>query len=60
MSGAPTTVAMWIDHERADDVLCLNADLFTEEQEHAITGALRRGDYSARELVCALVPARKG
>jgi hypothetical protein len=51
---------MWIDHERADDVLCLNADLFTEEQEHAITAALRRGDYTARELICALVPAREG
>jgi hypothetical protein len=51
---------MWIDHERADDVLCLNGELFTAEQEHAITAALRRGDYTARELICALVPAREG
>lgn len=48
---------MWIDHERDDGVLYLNADLFTAAQEQQISQALQRGDYTARELVHALVPA---
>lgn len=51
---------MWIDHDRAEEVLCLNAALFTEEQEQELTAALRRGDYTARALVDALVRAPRG
>ncbi|MET8826564.1 hypothetical protein ABZX40_36530 [Streptomyces sp. NPDC004610] len=51
---------MWVDHERDERVLCLNADLFTKEQEQAITGTLRRGGYTARELIHALVSTPRG
>jgi hypothetical protein len=49
---------MWIDHERDDDVLCLNADLFTADHERQFSQALRRGDFTARELLHALVSAQ--
>jgi hypothetical protein len=49
---------MWIDHERDDGVLCLNADLFTADHEREFSRVLRQGDFTARELLNALVPAQ--
>lgn len=56
--GAPASVAMWIDHERDDGVLYLNADLFTTAQEREISRVLRAGDFTAWDLLKALVPAQ--
>jgi hypothetical protein len=49
---------MWIDHDRDDGVLYLNADVFTAVHEREINRVLREGHHTALELLHALVPAQ--
>ncbi|GAA2948932.1 hypothetical protein ACFPN0_14785 [Kitasatospora cinereorecta] len=51
VTGAPWGVIAWVDHDRHDDLLLLNADRFTAQEEEAITEVLAQGDYSARQAL---------
>jgi len=51
----PGEVLAWIDHDRQPDLLLLNAECFTAQEEAAITAILRREQYTAREVMDALV-----
>lgn len=57
--GVPPNVVMWADHERADGVLCLNADLIDTPTAQQLDAALKEGSCTAAELIQALV-ARGG
>lgn len=59
VAGVPPNVVMWVDHERDDDVLYLNADLITEPDAQHLNIALRDGRCTAKGLIQALMP-RKG
>lgn len=53
--GTPRQVVAWVDHERHAGVLLLNADRYSADEEAAITAELRRGVYTAPEVVAAFV-----
>ena len=55
VSGAPRSVVAWIDQELHEDVLFLNADLYTAAQEAAITAALNRGRFTTSQVIAAFV-----
>ncbi|WP_434593494.1 hypothetical protein [Streptomyces sp. A5-4] len=55
VSGAPWGVVAWIDHDRQDALLFLNAERFTVEEEEAITAALAQERYTARQVLDAFV-----
>lgn len=56
VAGVPSNVVMWVDHEHADDVLCLNADLIDTPTAQQLDAALKEGRCTAAELIQALVP----
>lgn len=55
VSGAPRQVVAWIDQELHEDVLFLNADLYTAAQEAAITAELERARLPTSEVIAAFV-----
>ena len=55
VQGTPAQVVAWVDYERHDGVLLLNADRYTAQEEAAITAALKRGDYTTPEVIAAFV-----
>jgi hypothetical protein len=57
VAGVPREVVAWIDHERHPDLLLINADCFTVQQEAAMTAALARQQYSALQVLSVLVAA---
>ena len=58
VAGVPPTVVMWVDHERASNVLYLNADLFDIPTAQHLDASLRDGSCTAEGLIQALVPQR--
>jgi molybdopterin-guanine dinucleotide biosynthesis protein A len=52
--GAPREVVAWIDHDRHDHLLCLNAALFTAQVEEALTTLLAQGEYTVRQVIEAI------
>lgn len=54
VTGAPNGVVAWIDYERHDGLLCLNADRFTAAQEQRLNALLATDDISARAVLGAL------
>lgn len=59
VTGVPPTVVMWVDHEAAEDTLCLNADLITEVEALHLDAALKNGSCTAGELIRALMPQKE-
>jgi hypothetical protein len=57
VSGVPREVVAWIDHDRQPNLLLLNADCFTEQEEAAMTAILARQQHSALQVINALVKA---
>lgn len=53
--GTPRQVVAWVDYERHNGVLLLNADRYTVEEEAAITAVLKRGDYTTPQVIAAFV-----
>lgn len=58
IAGVPHTVVMWVDHERAADVLCLNADLISAPVASQLDAALKDGSCTVRGLIDALTPQK--
>jgi hypothetical protein len=58
VAGVPREVLAWIDHERQPNLLLLNADCFTEQEEAAVTAALTRQLRNAAQVVNALAKAK--
>lgn len=58
VAGVPREVVAWIDHERYPNVLLINADCFTAQEEAAVTTALTGQQYSAHQLMNALAKAK--
>ncbi|WNI20312.1 hypothetical protein [Actinacidiphila sp. ITFR-21] len=51
----PREVIAWIDHDQRPDLLLLNADCFTTEQEEAISAALAEQQCTPRQVLNSFV-----
>ncbi|WP_143665753.1 hypothetical protein [Streptomyces griseus] len=54
VSGAPYGVVAWVDHEHHAELLCLNADRFTTQQEQRLNALLAMDSISASEVLGAI------
>lgn len=57
---SPWGVVAWVDHDHSDNILCLNADHFTAQEEEAITALLAEGRYTTRQVLDAFVSHAEG
>ncbi|MGW1989675.1 hypothetical protein [Embleya sp. NPDC001921] len=55
VAGVPKAVLAWIDYDRHPEVLLINGDVFTEQDEEAITAALAGAKYTTRQVLEALI-----
>jgi hypothetical protein len=58
VTGVPQEVVAWIDHDRQPNLLLLNADCFTAQEEAAMTAALTGRQYSAQQVMSVLVKVK--
>lgn len=58
VSGVPGEVVAWIDHDRQPHLLFLNSGCFTAQEEAALSAVLVRQQYSALQVMHALIEAR--
>lgn len=58
VAGVPREVVAWMDHERYPNLLLVNADCFTAQEEAAVSAALTMRQYSVQQLMNALAKTR--
>jgi hypothetical protein len=54
VSGVPREVVAWIDHDRQPNLLLLNADCFTAQEEAAMTAVLGEREYTPLQVLSVL------